>query len=68
MTSPDGRLLMWDPAVGGLAVVQPAASDVSVGEQLSAEAQEAKQRRFARDSGSWNFLAILPLQDNRCMC
>ena len=26
MTSPDGRLLMWDPAVGGAAVVQPAAS------------------------------------------
>jgi hypothetical protein len=26
MTSPDGRLLMWDPAVGGPAVVQPAAS------------------------------------------
>ena len=26
MTSDDGRLLMWDPAVGGLAVVQPAAS------------------------------------------
>jgi hypothetical protein len=26
MTSADGRLLMWDPAVGGLAVVQPAAS------------------------------------------
>jgi hypothetical protein len=24
MTSPDGRLLMWDPAVGGPAVVQPA--------------------------------------------
>jgi hypothetical protein len=24
MTSPDGRLLMWDPAVGGEAVVQPA--------------------------------------------
>ena len=23
MTSPDGRLLMWDPAVGGPAVVQP---------------------------------------------
>ena len=23
MTSPDGRLLMWDPAVGGAAVVQP---------------------------------------------
>jgi hypothetical protein len=26
MTSDDGRLLMWDPAVGGLAVVQPPAS------------------------------------------
>ena len=26
MTSADGRLLMWDPAVGGAAVVQPAAS------------------------------------------
>ena len=26
MGSDDGRLLMWDPAVGGLAVVQPAAS------------------------------------------
>jgi hypothetical protein len=26
MTSPDGRLLMWDPAVGGLAVVQPASA------------------------------------------
>jgi hypothetical protein len=26
MTSPDERLLMWDPAVGGRAVVQPAAS------------------------------------------
>ena len=26
MTSPDGRLLMWDPAVGGPAVEQPAAS------------------------------------------
>ena len=26
MTSPDGRLLMWDPAVGGAAVVQPASS------------------------------------------
>jgi hypothetical protein len=26
MTSPDGRLLMWDPAVGGPAVVQPANS------------------------------------------
>jgi hypothetical protein len=26
MTSADGRLLMWDPAVGGEAVVQPAAS------------------------------------------
>lgn len=26
MTSADGRLLMWDPAVGGKAVVQPAAS------------------------------------------
>ena len=26
MTSPDGRLLMWDPAVGGAAVVQPPAS------------------------------------------
>ena len=26
MTSPDGRLLMWDPAVGGRAVVQPPAS------------------------------------------
>ena len=24
MTSPDGRLLMWDPAVGGAAVAQPA--------------------------------------------
>ena len=24
MTSADGRLLMWDPAVGGAAVVQPA--------------------------------------------
>jgi hypothetical protein len=26
MTSADSRLLMWDPAVGGLAIVQPAAS------------------------------------------
>ena len=26
MTSPDGRLLMWDPKVGGPAVVQPAAT------------------------------------------
>ena len=26
MSSDDGRLLMWDPAVGGLAVVQPPAS------------------------------------------
>ena len=26
MTSADGRLLMWDPAVGGLAVVQPPAT------------------------------------------
>ena len=30
MTSPDGRLLMWDPAVGGLAVVQPAARAVRI--------------------------------------
>ena len=27
MTSPDGRLLMWDPAVGGPAVVQPPPRD-----------------------------------------
>jgi hypothetical protein len=26
MTSPDGRLLMWDPAVGGAAIVQPPVS------------------------------------------
>jgi hypothetical protein len=26
MTSPDGRLLMWDPSAGGLAVEQPASS------------------------------------------
>jgi hypothetical protein len=26
MTSPDGRLLMWDPHVGGAAVLQPASS------------------------------------------
>ena len=26
MTSPDGRLLMWDPAVGGAAIVQPPAT------------------------------------------
>ena len=26
MTSADGRLLMWDPAVGGVAIVQPPAS------------------------------------------
>ena len=30
MTSSDSRLLMWDPAVGGLAVVQPPASGSTV--------------------------------------
>ena len=52
MTSPDGRLLMWDPAVGGPAVVQPAAS--GRGPVPNGRCFVVTQERFVMIFGSHN--------------
>ena len=52
MTSADGRLLMWDPAVGGAAVVQPAAS--GSGPVPNGRCFVVTQERFVMIFGSVN--------------
>jgi hypothetical protein len=52
MTSPDGRLLRWDPAVGGPAVVQPA--DTGRGPVPNGRCFVVTQERFLVIFGSIN--------------
>jgi hypothetical protein len=54
MTSPDGRLLMWDPAVGGEAVEQPAATTTPASVVPRGRCFVVTQERFLVIFGSYS--------------